>query len=209
MVNGPRPSSQPPRNMMKTDAATIRPATPDDIPAIVAIYARAVEQTTGNFELAAPDAAEMARRMHALRAEGCPYLAAEIDGRLAGYAYAGRYRPRPAYRFAYEDSIYLAEGFRGRGVGSALLAALIEATAAAGGRQMIAVIGDSASNPASVALHARFGFQTVGRLPGVGWKAGGWRDTLLMQRALGPGEAEPATDVPATDVPATGGPAAE
>jgi L-amino acid N-acyltransferase YncA len=176
---------------MKTDALTIRPATEADIPDIAAIYARAVETTTGNFELTAPDAAEMTRRMQALRAEGAPWLAAEVDGRFAGYAYAGRYRPRPAYRFAWEDSIYLADGFRGRGVGSALLAALIDAAEAAGGRQMIAVIGDSASNPASVALHARFGFETVGRLPGVGWKAGGWRDTLLMQRALGAGEAEP------------------
>ncbi|HZD88672.1 MAG TPA: GNAT family N-acetyltransferase [Pseudolabrys sp.] len=169
----------------------LRPATPADIPAITRIYAHAVETGTASFELTPPDEAEMARRMAALIDGGFPYLAAELDGALAGYAYAGPYRPRPAYRFTLEDSIYIAPAAQGRGVGRTLLPALIDASTARGFRQMIAVIGDSAQ-AASIALHARAGFYYVGTLPNTGFKFGRWLDTVLMQRALGPGAATPA-----------------
>jgi phosphinothricin acetyltransferase len=165
---------------------SIRPATPADIPAIACIYAHAVETGTASFELTAPDEAEMARRMNELAPKGFPYFAAEVDGRLAGYAYAGLYRTRPAYRFTLEDSVYIAPDCQGRGVGRALLAALIEESTKRGFRQMIAVIGDS-EQAASIALHATLGFAYVGTLPNVGFKFGRWLDTVLMQRALGPG----------------------
>ena len=164
----------------------IRPATPADIPAITRIYAHAVTYGTASFELTAPDEVEMARRMKALLADDFPYFAAEVDGTLAGYAYAGPYRARPAYRFTIEDSVYIAPDRQGRGVGRALLAALLEAAAAHGFRQMIAVIGDS-EQAASIALHAALGFAYVGTFPNVGFKFGRWLDTVLMQRALGLG----------------------
>jgi L-amino acid N-acyltransferase YncA len=165
----------------------IRPATPADIPAITRIYAEAVINGTASFELEAPDAAEMARRMKALTEAEYPYLAAESDGRLAGYAYAGAYRARPAYRLAVEDSVYVAPEAQGRGVGRALLAALIAASEQRGYRQMLAVIGDSRKQAASIGLHAALGFRQVGLLPDVGFKHGRWLDTLLMQRELGAG----------------------
>jgi phosphinothricin acetyltransferase len=165
---------------------TIRPATPDDIPAITRIYAHAVDAGTASFELTPPIEAEMTRRMRKLLDGGFPYLVAEADGTVAGYAYAGLYRERPAYRFTLEDSIYIAPEMQGRGVGSALLPALVEACTARGFRQLIAVIGDS-EQAASIALHARCGFYYVGTFPHVGFKFGRWLDTVLMQRPLGPG----------------------
>jgi phosphinothricin acetyltransferase len=165
---------------------TIRPATLADIPAIARIYAHAVETGTASFELAAPDEAEMTRRMGMLIEKDFPYLAAEIDGRVTGYAYAGAYRARPAYRFTVEDSIYVAPDRQGRGLGRALLEALVAACTNRGFRQMIAVIGDS-EQAASIAVHAAAGFYYVGTLPHVGFKFGRWLDTVLMQRALGPG----------------------
>ncbi len=165
---------------------TVRPATLSDIPAIARIYAHAVETGTASFELTPPDDAEMARRMSALLDNGFPYLVAEVDGAVAGYAYAGPYRARPAYRFTVEDSVYVASEAQGRGVGSALLPVLVEESAARGFRQMIAVIGDS-EQAASIALHARAGFYYVGTLPHVGFKFGRWLDTVMMQRPLGPG----------------------
>jgi len=164
----------------------IRPAALADIPAITRIYAHAVEHGTASFELAPPDEAEMTRRMHALLDGKFPYLAAELDGRVAGYAYAGLYRTRPAYRFTLEDSVYVAPEAQRRSVGRALLAALIETAATRGFRQMIAVIGDS-EQTASIALHAALGFAYIGTLPSTGFKFGRWLDTVLMQRALGPG----------------------
>jgi L-amino acid N-acyltransferase YncA len=164
----------------------IRPATPADIPAITRIYADAVSNGTASFELAPPDQGEMARRMAVLAEAGYPYLAAE-DGALLGYAYAGPYRPRPAYRLTVEDSVYVAPDAQRHGVGRALLAALIEAAEARGYRQMLAVIGDSPHQAGSIALHAALGFRQVGLLPDVGFKHGRWLDSLLMQRALGPG----------------------
>jgi L-amino acid N-acyltransferase YncA len=164
----------------------IRPAALADIPAIARIYAHAVEHGTASFELAPPDEAEMTRRMQALLDGKFPYLAAELDGRVAGYAYAGLYRTRPAYRFTLEDSVYVAPEAQRRSVGRALLAALIETAATRGFRQMIAVIGDS-EQTASIALHAALGFAYIGTLPSTGFKFGRWLDTVLMQRALGPG----------------------
>jgi L-amino acid N-acyltransferase YncA len=165
----------------------IRPARSSDIPAITRIYAHAVEHGTASFELTPPDEAEMARRMSDLTGKGYPYLAAEIGGALAGYAYAGPYRARPAYRLTVEDSVYIAPDAHRRGVGRTLLAALIEASAAGGFRQMIAVIGDSPKQAASIGLHEALGFAHVGILQDVGFKHGRWLDSVLMQRALGEG----------------------
>lgn len=168
----------------------IRPASPADIPAITAIYADAVLNGTASFELEPPDEAEMARRMAALLDGGFPYLAAESNGAVLGYAYAGPYRPRPAYRFTVEDSVYIAVDARGRGIGRALLSALIGESEARGFRQMIAVIGDEAS-AGSIALHRALGFELTGIFKAVGFKHGAWRATVLMQRALGPGDSLP------------------
>ena len=165
----------------------IRPAALADIPAIARIYAHAVVHGTASFELEPPDEAEMARRMRDLTGKGFPYLAAEAGGELAGYAYAGPYRTRPAYRLAVEDSVYIAPHSHRRGVGRALLAALIEACTERGFRQMIAVIGDSPRQANSVGLHKALGFHHVGILEDVGFKHDHWCDSLLMQRALGSG----------------------
>ena len=164
----------------------IRPATPADIPAITRIYADAVMHGTASFELEPPDEAVMARRMAALTEGGLPYLIAEQEGDVTGYAYAGLYRERPAYRFTVEDSVYVAPDRQGHGIGRALLTALIDQAEARGYRQMIAVIGDS-EQTASIALHAAVGFYVVGTFPCVGFKFGRWLDTVLMQRPLGPG----------------------
>jgi L-amino acid N-acyltransferase YncA len=169
---------------------TIRPAPPADISDITAIYADAVNTGTASFELTAPDETEMGRRMAALLDGGYPYLAAEHGGVLAGYAYAGAYRPRPAYRFTVEDSIYIARSSQGKGVGRALLAALIAEAETRGFRQMIAVIGDEAS-AGSIGLHRTMGFELVGTFRSVGWKFDEWRATVLMQRSLGAGDSEP------------------
>jgi L-amino acid N-acyltransferase YncA len=169
----------------------IRASRPDDIPAIAAIYAPAVISGTASFELEPPTEDEMARRREVILDGGFPYLVAEHEGRLLGYAYAGAYRPRPAYRFAVEDSIYIAPDAQGKGVGKALLAALIEHCTALGMRQMVAVIGDSASQ-GSIALHASLGFTHSGTVRNVGYKFGRWLDQVIYQRALGPGAAEPA-----------------
>jgi L-amino acid N-acyltransferase YncA len=165
----------------------IRPARAADIPAITRIYAHAVEHGTASFELIPPDEAEMARRMADLLGKGYPYLVAENDDALAGYAYAGPYRTRPAYRLTVENSVYIAHDRHRRGAGRALLASLIEACAACGFRQMIAVIGDSRRQAASIGLHRALGFHHVGILEDVGFKHGRWLDSVLMQRSLGPG----------------------
>lgn len=164
----------------------IRPASLADIPAITAIYEHAVRHGTATFELDPPDVPEMTRRFAAIAASGCPYLVAALDGDIAGYAYASTYRPRPAYRFTVENSIYLAPARQGRGVGTQLMNELIAMSEVRGYRQMIAVIGDSA-NAASMALHRRAGFEMIGTHPNVGFKFGRWLDSVLMQRALGEG----------------------
>lgn len=166
--------------------SVIRPATPADLPAVTAIYDHAVRFGTATFELTPPDLAEMTRRHDELVTKGFPYLVATIDDRVAGYAYAGPYRPRPAYRFTVENSIYLDPATHRRGIGTALMSELIAQSSTRGYRQMIAVIGDSA-NAASIALHSRTGFQMIGTHPNVGFKFGRWLDSVLMQRALGEG----------------------
>jgi L-amino acid N-acyltransferase YncA len=172
---------------------SIRPATKADIPAITRIYAHAVETGTASFELTPPNETEMAQRMAELLDNGYPYLAAEADGELAGYAYAGPYRARPAYRLTVENSVYVAPHSHRRGIGRALLKALIKESEARGFRQMIAVIGDS-EQTASIALHAAAGFYVVGTLPHVGFKHGRWLDSVLMQRPLGAGSTAPPAD---------------
>jgi phosphinothricin acetyltransferase len=164
----------------------IRPAQLSDIEAVTRIYAQSVRDGTASFEIDAPDAAEMQRRFNSLQAGGYPYLVAQSGGAIAGYAYAGPYRARPGYRWSVEDSVYVAPEYFRRGVGRALLAALIEDAQARAFRQMVAVIGDSA-NSASVDLHRTAGFRMVGTLENIGFKLGRWLDSVLMQRALGTG----------------------
>ncbi len=171
---------------------SIRPAIQSDIPAITRIYAQAVAHGTASFEYEPPGEAEMARRMSELSDKGFPYLVAEADGTLAGYAYAGPYRTRLAYRFTLEDSVYVAPEHQRRGVGRALLTELIAQAERHGFRQMIAVIGNS-EQAGSIALHAALGFAYVGTLPNTGFKFGRWLDSVLMQRPLGPGS----TTIPA------------
>jgi len=165
----------------------LRPCRPEDIPAIQAIYADAVLTGTASFELDPPSVEEMRARWQKITAEGYPYVVATIDDALVGYAYAGAYRPRRAYRGTVENSIYVHSGCRGSGVGRALLVELIARCTEAGFRQMIAVIGDSA-NAGSIGLHRSLGFDMVGTLKSVGWKHGRWLDTVLMQLPLGPGD---------------------
>ncbi len=171
---------------------SIRPARPADTPAITAIYAQAVLHGTASWEIEPPDEAEMLRRQEAILAGGYPYLVAERDGALLGYAYAGAYRPRPAYRATVENSIYIAPAAQGSGVGGALLAALIEACAARGFRQMIAVIGDgTGASIGSRRLHERAGFRLIGVAEKVGYKHGRWLDQMLMQKELGEADGAP------------------
>jgi phosphinothricin acetyltransferase len=169
---------------------SIRPAGPADIAAITRIYAHAVEHGTASFELEPPDRSEMARRQQELLTNGYPYLVAERAGAVAGYAYAGPYRARPAYHWSLEDSIYVAPGLHRQGIGRLLLDRLIAQAQMRGFRQLIAVIGDSAQ-AASVAVHVATGFRLVGTLQSVGFKHGRWLDTVLMQRPLGSGDATP------------------
>ncbi|MGC8523604.1 MAG: GNAT family N-acetyltransferase [Acidibrevibacterium sp.] len=168
----------------------IRPAALPDIPEIQAIYAHHVLTGTGTFEEVPPSVEEMAARFATLTDAGAIWrVAADATGVL-GYAYAARYHTRSAYRFTAEDSVYVRDDRRGCGVGRALLAELVAAATAAGFRQMLAVIGDSA-NVGSIALHRDAGFTEAGRLLAVGYKFGGWRDVVLMQRALGEGDTTP------------------
>ena len=169
----------------------IRPVETTDIEAIAAIYRHHVLHGLASFETEPPSIEEMERRRAALAAGGYPYLVAADAETILGYAYAGPYRPRMAYRNTVENSIYLRPDAAGRGVGGALLAALIAEAEARGFRQMVAVVGDSA-NLASVRLHERHGFRLVGVLRSVGHKHGRWLDSVLLQRALGAGdEADP------------------
>ena len=168
----------------------IRPAAETDIPAITAIYGHSVLVETASFEFDPPSEAEMARRMAAFRDAGFPYLVCERDGTVLGYAYASSWRPRIGYNHTVEDSLYIAPDAQRKGVGRALLRALIADCEVLGFRQMVAVIGDS-RHAASIALHAQEGFTIVGRLPTLGHKFGLWLDSVLMQRALGAGANQP------------------
>jgi L-amino acid N-acyltransferase YncA len=166
----------------------IRPASEADLPFVTEIYTHAVLHGTATFELIPPDLAEMTRRFKALVDGGFPYLVAVLEDRVAGYAYAGPYRPRPAYRFTVENSVYLQPAIHRRGIGLQLMVRLIAECEARGYRQMIAVIGDSA-NAGSIGVHTKTGFQMIGTHPNVGLKFGRWLDTVMMQRSLGEGAA--------------------
>jgi len=162
----------------------IRPSTPADLPAITAVYSWNVMNGTGTFELDAPDLAEMTRRRDDVLSKGLPWLVAERDGQVLGYAYANHFRPRKAYRFCLEDSIYLSQEAQGQGVGKLLLAELLSQCEARGARQMLAVIGDSA-NGGSVGVHRALGFVQTGLIASAGWKFDRWLDVVMMQRGLG------------------------
>ncbi len=164
----------------------VRDADEADMPAVQRIYTHYVLNALATFEETPPTVADMIARRRSALERGAPYLVAEMEGRIVGYCYASAYHSRPAYRYTLEDSVYVADGLGGRGVGSALLGALIARCEAGPWRQMLAIIGDS-SNRASIALHRRFGFKRVGTLRSVGFKFARWVDTPLMQRALGSG----------------------
>jgi phosphinothricin acetyltransferase len=171
----------------------IRPSTEADVPAITRIYAHYVHTSTATYELEPPTAEEMASRRSKILILGLPYLVAEQEGKVLGYAYAGQYRPRPGYQYTIEDSVYIDPEHLGQGLGEALLTTLIEICEQGPWRQMIAVIGDTA-NTASMRLHERHGFRTMGTLYSVGWKFNRWVDSILKQRALGAGNSLPAKD---------------
>ncbi|MDP9605605.1 phosphinothricin acetyltransferase [Variovorax sp. YR750] len=164
----------------------IRPSREEDIAAITAIYAHHVLHGTGTFETEPPSPADMTSRRADVLAKNLPYVVAEEDGKVLGFAYCNWFKPRPAYRFSAEDSIYVSESARGKGLGTKLLAALSQAAEAAGVRKLIAVIGDSA-NAGSIGVHRSQGFTHVGVLKDCGWKFGEWRDVVLMEKVLGEG----------------------
>jgi phosphinothricin acetyltransferase len=174
----------------------VRDAAEADMEAIARIYAHHVERGLATFEEVPPSDEEMRARRLKVLAVGAPYLVAEIDREVVGYCYAAPYHARAAYRHTLEDSVYVAPGFGGRGVGGALLAELIARCEAGPWRWMVAIIGDS-GNSASIALHRRCGFESVGTLRSVGFKLGRWVDTPIMQRALGPGDSRPPDDLTA------------
>ena len=165
----------------------IRLAEPTDIDDIREIYAHAVQHGTGTYELDAPDVAEMTRRFAHITRNNFPWLVAEEGGALLGYAYASPFRTRPAYRWAIEDSVYVAPEAKGKGVGKALLLELLERCESLGFHQMIAVIGDGKGNKGSVALHQSTGFAHSGTIAGSGFKFGQWIDTVIMQKTLNGG----------------------
>ena len=175
---------------MNSASFGLRAAAADDVPAIAAIYAYHVETGTASFELAPPTVDEMRERFDACIRGDYPYLVADRSGHVVGYAYAGPYRARPAYRHTVENSVYVDVNEIGCGIGGALLALLVEQCEARGFRQMIAIIG-GADNAASIRLHAKHGFVEAGRLLAVGYKHDRWLDTVLMQRALGSGAGSP------------------
>jgi len=169
------------------DSVSIREATEDDLTTIQVIYTHHVNHGLASFEELAPDIAEISRRRDVVRDNGLPYLVANKDGVVQGFAYASPFRARSAYRYTVEDSVYVGPDALGAGIGSALLSALIEQCTERGFRQMVAVIGDSA-NQSSVGLHAKHGFVQTGLMPAVGFKFGRWVDSVRMQRALGDGD---------------------
>jgi phosphinothricin acetyltransferase len=171
----------------QTVAMVVRDADSDDMPAVQAIYARHVLQGLASFEETPPTIEEMMQRRAGVLRLGLPYLVAESDGAIVGYCYAASYRTRPAYRFTVEDSVYVADGLGGRGIGGKLLETLIVRCASGCWRQMIAVIGDSA-NQGSIALHRSLGFEPIGTMRSVGFKHGRWVDCVLMQHNIGPGD---------------------
>jgi len=176
--------------MAAREGVMLREAQPRDLAAIAAIYGHHVRTGLASFETEAPGEAEMLRRYEAIREKGFPYLVAEVDGAVAGYAYASPYRTRSAYRFCLEDSIYVDPRVARRGVGRALLERLVAECERIGCRQLVAVIGDSANAP-SIRLHLACGFVMTGTLRSIGYKHGRWVDSVLMQRAVGAGDGTP------------------
>ena len=175
-------------------APLIRDATETDLPAIQAIYAHHVLTGVASFEETPPSVDDLRARLASVRSHGLPYMVAEIDGEIAGYCYATPYRPRAAYRNTIEDSIYVNDAYRGRGLGRVLLEALIERCERGPWRQMVAVIADGGSG-GSLSLHTQLGFELTGTLKAVGFKQGRWLDTTLMQRTLGAGASSAPDDV--------------
>ena len=171
---------------MSLPALLIRPSTAADLPAITAIYAWNVLNGTGTFELDAPDEADMAGRRDDVLAKGLPWLVAQRDDTVLGYAYANHFRPRRAYRFCLEDSVYLAANAQGQGIGRLLLSELLARCEAAGARQMLAIIGDS-TNLGSIGVHRTLGFEPTGTMKAAGWKFERWLDVVIMQKSLGMG----------------------
>jgi len=174
----------------------VRDAAEADMEAVARLYAHYVERGLATFEEVAPTREEMAARRRKALDVGAPYLVAELDGAVVGYCYATPYHARPAYRYALEDSVYVAAGLGGRGVGGALLGALIARCEAGPWRTMVAIVGDS-GNAASIALHRRHGFEPVGTLRSIGYKLGRWVDTPILQRRLGAGDSRPPDGVTA------------
>ena len=173
----------------------IRASCDDDIAAITAIYAHHVLRSTGTFETEAPSIADMAARRADVLSKGLPYLVAAQDGKVAGFACGNWFKPRLAYRYSVEDSIYLAPDLQRKGLGRALLAELLTRCEAAGIRKVMAIVGDSA-NTASVGVHRAVGFTLVGTIDACGWKFGAWRDIVIMQKTLGPGDTQPPLELP-------------
>lgn len=173
-----------------THEVIVRPTTIDDLPSVTSIYGLEVLHGTASFELEPPGLEEMTRRYERLRANGYPHLVAMLEGKIAGYAYAGPYRPRPAYVHAVESSVYVAQAARGHGIGRCLVQAVIEICERDDRRQMVAIVGDSA-HVASIRLHESLGFRHVGTLSDVGYKHERWLDTVILQRLLGRGAETP------------------
>jgi len=171
----------------------IRHSLDTDLPAVTAIYAHHVLTGTGTFETEAPSVADMLARRADVLAKGLPYLVAEDDGLVTGFAYGNWFKPRPAYRYSVEDSIYLAPDQQGKGLGRLLLTELLVRCEAVGVRKVMAIIGDSA-NAGSVGLHRALGFTQVGVVESCGWKFGAWRDIVIMQKTLGAGDTVPPHD---------------
>jgi L-amino acid N-acyltransferase YncA len=172
----------------------IRPSRDDDLPAITAIYAHHVLHGTGSFETEPPSVADMRLRRADVLSKGLPYLVAEQNGKIAGFAYCNWFKPRPAYRYSVEDSVYLAPDLQRQGLGRALLTELLTRCEAAGIRKVMAIVGDSA-NAGSVGVHLALGFTQVGIIESCGWKFGAWRDIVIMQKTLGAGDTQPPLDM--------------
>ena len=172
----------------------IRPSTDHDVAAITRIYAHHVLHGTGTFETTPPTEAEMAQRRADVLGKGLPWLVVEVDGQVLGFAYGNWFKPRPAYRFSVEDSIYMAPEAAGKGLGRALLAELLAALERAGVRKVMAVIGDSA-NAGSIGVHRALGFEPAGVINSCGWKFDRWLDIVLMQKPLGAGDSTPPKDL--------------
>ena len=194
-----RPAANPPllqhpsHHPLGKPMTLLRPSLDADLPAITAIYAHHVLNGTSTFETETPSAADMLSRRADVLARGLPYLVAEEAGSVVGFAYGNWFKPRPAYRFSVEDSIYLAPDQQGKGLGRLLLSELLVRCEAVGIRKVMAIIGDSA-NAGSVGLHRALGFTQVGIVESCGWKLGAWRDIVIMQKTLGAGDTAPPQD---------------